>query len=103
VTDKLLHAHPHLISFTFRIVTTLLLFFRPPAFDLQAELRKHRFKDRKRLERQQQLLEGRAAPWLQSTGPAEFRDSDHLKRTLQEYADWDLQDASGDLDSDEYT
>lgn len=40
---------------------------------------------------------------MQSTGPAEFHDSDQLKRTLQEYADWDLQDASGDVDSDEYT
>jgi hypothetical protein len=49
------------------------------------------------------LLEGHVAPSLQSTGPAEFHDSDKLKRTLQEYADWDLQDASGDLDSDEYT
>ncbi|KDR15147.1 collagen and calcium-binding EGF domain-containing protein 1-like [Zootermopsis nevadensis] len=75
----------------------------PPPFDLQAQLRQHRSKDRKRLERQQRLLEGHVAPWLERTSPAEFRDSEHLKETLQEFADWDMQDASGDLESDEYT
>lgn len=77
--------------------------FSPPAFDLQAELRQHRSKYRKRLERQQRLLEGHVAPWLESTGPAEFRDSEQPKRTSQEYVDWDEEDASGDADSDEFT
>ncbi|PNF33834.1 hypothetical protein B7P43_G08597 [Cryptotermes secundus] len=75
----------------------------PPAFDLQAELRQHRSKYRKRLERQQRLLEGHVAPWLESTGPAEFRDSEQPKKTLQEYMDWDEEDTSGDADSDEFT
>jgi hypothetical protein len=66
-------------------------------------LRQHRTKDHKRLERQKQLLEGHVAPWLESTGPAEFHDSEQLKKTLQEFVDWDTQDASGDLESDEYT
>jgi hypothetical protein len=87
----------------FIFILKFLFFFSPPPFDLQAELRQHRSKDRKRLGRQQRLLEGHMAPWLESTGPAEFRDSEQLKKTLQEYADWDLQDASGDLESDEYT
>jgi hypothetical protein len=43
------------------------------------------------------------APWLESTGPAEFRDSEQLKKTLQEFADWDMLDASGDLETDDYT
>jgi len=103
MTAKLLHAYPYFMSLIFCAVIQSCFSIRPPAFDLQAELRKHRSKDRIRLERQQQLLEGHVAPSLQSTGPAEFHDSDKLKRTLQEYADWDLQDASGDLDSDEYT
>jgi hypothetical protein len=65
-------------------------------------LRQHRSKYRKRLERQQRLLEGHVAPWLESADPAEFRDSEP-KKTLQEYVDWDAEDASGDVDSDEYT
>ncbi|PSN49428.1 hypothetical protein C0J52_06593 [Blattella germanica] len=74
----------------------------PPEFDLQGELRKHRSKDRKRLLRQQQLLQARVAPWLESTGPAEFQDSEQLKRTINEYADWDTQDSSGELDTEDY-
>jgi hypothetical protein len=33
---------------------------------------------------------------------AQFRDSEP-KKILQEYVNWDTEDASGDVDSDEYT
>ena len=79
-----------------------LLSYRPPALDIQAELRQYRQKGRRRLLRQQRLLQARTMSWLESTGPEEFRDSEQLTRTIQEYVDMDTPESSGEIDNEEY-
>lgn len=74
---------------------------RPPQFDFHTILKDHRKKERKRLEKQNRLLQGHVAPPAQRTNwraflqdPEEFKD---LTLTILE--DYDTLESSGDVDT----